>query len=60
MSAETKNKLVPRLRFPEFQNDGEWEYRYGNELFESIVNKNHNSDLPILQLLKSRVQFQEK
>jgi type I restriction enzyme S subunit len=27
MSTETKNKLVPRFRFPEFQNAGEWEVK---------------------------------
>src|SRR6266436_1750955 len=25
MSNETKNKIVPQLRFPEFRNSGEWE-----------------------------------
>jgi type I restriction enzyme S subunit len=28
----------------------EWEEKNGNELFESISNKNHNSDLPILAI----------
>lgn len=35
MSTETKNKLVPRLRFPEFKDAGEWEVRkLGEVLFE--------------------------
>jgi len=34
MSTETKNKLVPRLRFPEFQNDGEWEVKRLGEVCE--------------------------
>jgi len=44
----TKTKQTPELRFPEFEGDGEWNYMNGNQLFESISNKNHNSDLPIL------------
>lgn len=38
----------PVLRFPEFKED--WDFFYGNELFEPISNKNHNSDLPILAI----------
>ncbi len=50
---EIKNsKLIPRLRFPGFE--GEWEYVNGNELFEPISNKNHNSDLPILALTQEQ------
>lgn len=45
-----KKKMIPELRFPEFVNDGEWEYFNGNELFEPISNKDHNSDLPILAI----------
>ena len=44
------NKYIPALRFTEFQNDGEWKMVYGDELFEPIVNKNHDSDLPILAI----------
>ena len=45
-------ETTPRLRFPEFT--GEWEYTFGNELFEPITNKNHNSDLPILALTQDQ------
>lgn len=45
-----KGKTLPGLRFPEFQNAGEWAYDYGDALFDSIVNKNHNSELPILAI----------
>ena len=48
--ANDNKKHIPALRFPEFQNDGEWAYEYGNVLFDSIVNKNHNSELPILAI----------
>jgi type I restriction enzyme S subunit len=34
MSTETKNKLVPRFRFPEFQNAGEWEVKKVGDIFE--------------------------
>ena len=46
----TKGKTVPELRFPEFQNNEEWDYENGNELYDSIVNKEHNSVLPILAI----------
>jgi type I restriction enzyme S subunit len=49
-----EGETVPKLRFPEFKDAGEWEYCYGNELFESIVNKNHNSDLPILAITQEQ------
>jgi type I restriction enzyme, S subunit len=38
----------PVLRFPEFKED--WKFKFGNEVFEPISNKNHNSDLPILAI----------
>ena len=39
---------IPKLRFPEFK--GEWETKYGELVFKSVSNKNHNSDLPILAI----------
>jgi|SRR5690554_269497 len=51
----SKNKeLIPELRFPEFEDEGEWEYVNGNILFEPISNKNHNSDLPILAITQQQ------
>ena len=47
-----QGEMVPRLRFPGFE--GEWDYVNGNELFMSISNKNHNSDLPILALTQDQ------
>ncbi|WP_017850368.1 restriction endonuclease subunit S [Leptospira interrogans serovar Szwajizak] len=41
---------VPRLRFPEFKNAGDWDEVGGDSLFDSIVNKNHDSNLPILAI----------
>lgn len=52
--SKKKNKFIPKLRFPEFKNEGEWEYVYGDELFEPISNKDHNSDLPILAVTQEQ------
>ena len=43
-----QNRSVPKLRFPIF-NDF-WETKYGELVFKSVSNKNHNSDLPILAI----------
>jgi len=40
--------LLPKLRFPEFQD--EWEGYFGNQLFDPISNKEHNSSLPVLAI----------
>lgn len=45
-----KGKTTPELRFPEFQDAGEWNYVRGDMLYNSIVNKKHKSDLPILAI----------
>ena len=50
--SDNKNSRVPAFRFPGFE--GEWPYVNGNELFEPISNKNHNSDLPILALTQDQ------
>ncbi|MFT5266271.1 MAG: type I restriction enzyme S subunit [Polaribacter sp.] len=49
-----KKKIIPELRFSEFQKSGEWEYLNGNKLFEPISNKKHNSDLPILAITQEQ------
>lgn len=49
---ETKTSDTPELRFPEFS--GEWIIMHGNDLFEQISNKNHNSDLPILAITQDQ------
>ena len=54
MITESTNNHIPQLRFPEFQNDGEWSFVHGKELFEPIVNKNHNSDLPVLAITQDQ------
>lgn len=52
--SKKKNKFMPELRFPEFKNQGEWKYVNGDELFEPISNKDHNSDLPILAITQEQ------
>ena len=48
-----KKEIVPKFRFPEFQRDG-IDFVYGNKLFKSITNKNHNSNLPILAITQDQ------
>lgn len=43
-----KNNIRPKLRFEGFNNS--WNWVSGNFVFESISNKKHNSDLPILAI----------
>lgn len=48
MSKDKKNKLLPELRFQEF--DEPWSFKHGDTLFDQISNKDHHSDLPILAI----------
>ena len=48
-----EKEVVPKLRFPEFQGN-DIDFVHGNRLFESISNKNHNSDLPILAITQDQ------
>jgi type I restriction enzyme S subunit len=45
-----EGEKVPKHRFKHFENYEEWKYINGDKLFDSISNKNHNSDLPILSI----------
>ena len=44
--------FIQQLRFKRAEENGfkKWENKFGNEVFESISNKKHNSDLPILAI----------
>ena len=44
----TRSTLVPKLRFPDFE--GEWEVRFGSELFSQISERNPGTDLPVLAI----------
>ena len=48
MVAVAEHIKVPELRFPDFS--GDWEEKFGNEVFDRITDKNHKSDLPILAI----------
>lgn len=54
MATKSTYNNIPTLRFPDFANAGEWDFVNGNELFEPIVNKNHNSDLPVLAITQDQ------
>lgn len=43
-----KDSIRPKLRFENFNES--WNWTNGDYIFESISNKNHNSDLPILAI----------
>jgi len=48
--------FTQQIRFKDNQGNGypEWEYKYGNKVFEAISNKKHNSDLPILAITQDK------
>lgn len=48
-----EKEVVPKLRFPEFQGN-DIDFVHGNRLFESISNKNHDFDLPILAITQDQ------
>lgn len=50
MKQKSKQPLVPKLRFPEFQDTGEWECRRLGDLF-SNRQESGLSDLPLLSLM---------
>jgi type I restriction enzyme S subunit len=45
-----EGERAPRVRFGEFEGSGEWDFMNGDEVFNQISNKSHNSDLPILAI----------
>lgn len=46
---ETQQKHIPQLRFPEFQNDGEWEVKRLGEIAERIITRNKDNEVyPVL------------
>jgi len=51
---QNKQALVPELRFPEFEGDGEWHIFNGNKLFKQINDRDHNGDLPVLAITQEQ------
>lgn len=50
MNKENGNVSVSKLRFPEFGNKSVIDLENGNDIFDSICDKNHNSDIPVLAI----------
>jgi type I restriction enzyme, S subunit len=47
---EKKCELKPKLRFPKFRNAAGWSQSFGNDVFDQINNKQHNSSFPVLAI----------
>ena len=54
MHMNSKNEILPKLRFSEFKGKYDIDFLNGNLLFESITNRDHNSDLPILAITQDQ------
>lgn len=54
MSNSATISAIPKLRFRQFESEGDWSYENGDQLFDSISDKNHNSDLPILAITQDQ------
>jgi type I restriction enzyme S subunit len=50
MKTKENTTLVPKLRFPEYQQTVGWKKFFGNELFEQISDKNPEPGLPVLAI----------
>lgn len=50
MAAKKATRLVPKLRFPEFEGAPSWSAIRGAELFDSINNRNAKGELPVLAI----------
>ena len=50
MSKKDNVAAVPKYRFPEFTLDASIDYVAGGFIFDSITNRNHHADLPILAI----------
>lgn len=54
MHMSKKKEMAPKLRFPEFKEGYNIEFLSGELLFEPVVNKNHNSELPVLAITQDQ------
>ena len=50
MAREGKKAVVPKLRFPEYQEAEGWDLSHGDELFDAINNRSPSETLPILAI----------
>ncbi len=61
MNEKQNKKLIPELRFPEFQNDGEWvEKKLGECVFEKNIKTTKNNQYPILTSSKNGIILQNE
>jgi len=45
MNKQKENRLVPKLRFPEFRDAGEWEISALGDLIDIISNRNRQNSV---------------
>ena len=50
MSNTRKSQLVPKLRFPEFQEAAAWAEKFGDSLFDQISDRSPEPGLPVLAI----------
>ena len=50
MKQDTKRRVKPKLRFPEFRNKEGWEEYTGDGIFEQINDRNPDPNLPVLAI----------
>ncbi len=50
MTKESKTRLIPKLRFPQFRDAPEWDATPGDELFDPVSNRQAPAGLPILAI----------
>jgi len=57
MSKNNKHKLIPKLRFPEFQNEGEWKVKKLGEVLEKNKEKNKDRKYTLVQSVSNKFGF---
>jgi type I restriction enzyme S subunit len=57
MNKNNKHKLIPKLRFPEFQNAGEWEVKKLGEVLEKNKEKNKDRKYTLVQSVSNKFGF---
>jgi type I restriction enzyme S subunit len=57
MNKNNKHKLMPKLRFPEFQNAGEWEVKKLGEVLEKNKEKNKDRKYTLVQSVSNKFGF---
>jgi len=50
MNKKNEKEFIPKLRFPEFRQNGKWCFVFANSIFKQVNDKNDLSGLPILAI----------